>query len=56
MKLKLATETQTRVWKNLRHCIVRGIFYTRFFNICPSLSIAGGGAFLLFMNSTWKFC
>ena len=46
-------ETQTRAgnsnsaWKNLRHCSVRGILYTRFLTFAPLSAMAGGGAFLV---------
>nr|DAZ79012.1 MAG TPA: DNA N-6-adenine-methyltransferase [Caudoviricetes sp.] len=48
MRLKLAPENQTRVWKNLRHCSVRGIFYTRFLTFAPSPSWRRGFIFRTF--------
>ncbi|WP_220395715.1 hypothetical protein, partial [Bifidobacterium pseudocatenulatum] len=46
MRLKLAPETQHRVWKNLRNYSVRGIFYTRFLTThAPLSALLGEGLF-----------
>lgn len=36
------------MWKNLRHCSVRGIFYTRFLSIRPFSILEGGFIFRTF--------